>query len=272
MVFRHRVGWITFASMIQQACKLIEKRKDDNHCFILIYSLTLVSPLDYETEQSYRLTIQVRDLGENSVARFATIDLFLIDENDNRPQAYLTFVQNLINDSIITIRENTPVGQMLAHVSISDQDSGLNGEMSYKIEQGFDLIGIRTIDQKSFLLIIEKLIDRETFDYNRTTKLILNIYDHGIPSKNLQLEYEILILDENDSPPVFNQSMNCHIQLDSAPENQTDTIQRLFQVHATDLDLNENGRITYSILLPYDYLFEINDQGEVFTLDSLNQS
>jgi len=49
-------------------------------------------------------------------------------------------------------------------------------------------------------------------------------------------------------------------------------IQRLFQVHATDLDLNENGRITYSILLPYDYLFEINDQGEVFTLDSLNQS
>ena len=49
-------------------------------------------------------------------------------------------------------------------------------------------------------------------------------------------------------------------------------IQRLFQVHATDLDLNENGWITYSILPPYDYLFEINDQGEVFTLDSLNQS
>ena len=49
-------------------------------------------------------------------------------------------------------------------------------------------------------------------------------------------------------------------------------IQRLFQVHATDLDLNENGRITYSILPPYDYLFEINDQGEVFALDSLNQS
>jgi len=63
--------------------------------------LTLVNSLDYETEQSYRLTIQVRDLGENSFARFMTIDIFIIDENDNRPQAFLTFVQPLINDSII---------------------------------------------------------------------------------------------------------------------------------------------------------------------------
>ncbi|CAF5058443.1 unnamed protein product, partial [Rotaria socialis] len=32
--------------------------------------LTLVSPFDYESEQSYRLTVQVRDLGENSLANF----------------------------------------------------------------------------------------------------------------------------------------------------------------------------------------------------------
>ena len=67
--------------------------------------------------------------------------------------------------------------------------------------------------QKSFLLIIEKLIDRENFDFNQTDKFILNIYDHGNPSKNLRLEYQILIIDENDSPPLFNQSFNCNIQI-----------------------------------------------------------
>ena len=174
--------------------------------------MTLVGRLDYESEQSYRLTIQVRDLGENSVARFATIDIFIIDENDNRPQAFITFVQPLTNDSIISIHENTPVGQILAHVSISDQDSGLNGEMSYRMEQGNDLIGIRTIDQKSFLLIIERLIDRED-KIKYSDKFILTIYDHGQPSKQLRLEYNIMIVDENDSPPIFNQSISCNIQI-----------------------------------------------------------
>src|ERR1044072_7297438 len=97
--------------------------------------LTVVSQLDYESEQSYHLTVQVRDLGENSLANFVTIDISILDENDNSPQAYVTFVNPLINNSIISISENTPIGQILAHISISDQDSGLNGEMSYKIEK-----------------------------------------------------------------------------------------------------------------------------------------
>lgn len=188
---------------------------------MLLFSLTLVGGLDYESEQSYRLTIQVRDLGENSLARFLPIDISIIDENDNHPQAFLTFVQPLINDSIISIRENTPVGQILAYVSISDQDSDVNGQMSYRIERANHWIGIRTIDEKSFLLIVEQLIDRENLkDNDQNEKLILNIYDHGQPSKNLRLEYSIVITDENDSPPRFNQSINCHIQI-NAMDNQT---------------------------------------------------
>lgn len=175
--------------------------------------------MDYESEQSYRLTIQVRDLGENSLARFLTIDISIIDENDNHPQASLTFVHPLINDSIISIRENTPIGQILAYVSISDQDSGLNGQMSYRIEQGNSWIGIRTIDEKSFLLIVEQFIDRENLD-DQMKIFSLNIYDHGQPSKHLRLEYQINILDENDSPPRFNQSIHCHIELDLT-DNQT---------------------------------------------------
>ena len=166
------------------------------------------------------MTIQIRDLGENSLARFLTIDISIIDENDNHPQASLTFVQPLINDSIISIRENTPLGQILAYVSISDQDSGLNGQMSYRIEQGNEWIGIRTIDQKSFLLIVEQFIDRENLNSEEIKKFILNIYDHGQPSKNLRLEYQIYIVDENDSPPRFNQSIHCHIEIDTN-DNQT---------------------------------------------------
>ncbi len=125
----------------------------------------------------------------------------------------MTFVHPLINDSIISIVENTPIGQILAHISISDQDSGFNGELSYRIEEGNEIIGIKRLDQRSFLLVIDHLIDRE--DENiKVEKLSLKISDHGKPERSIRLEYKIDILDLNDSPPRFNQSMKCHVDFD----------------------------------------------------------
>ncbi|CAF4614053.1 unnamed protein product [Rotaria socialis] len=231
--------------------------------------ITLINPLDYESEQSYRLTIQVRDRGENSLACFVTIDISIVDENDNSPQAFITFVNPLKNNSIISIIENTPIGDILAHISISDRDSGLNGELSYRIEQGDDLIGIKILDEKSFLLIVNCWIDRE--DENlKFNKFILIISDHGKPSKSIRLEYQINIIDLNDSPPKFNSLINCNLDLNLLKNRSLD--QPLFQVEAIDFDLEDNGLISYSIISPLNHSFLINDRGEVFYLNHFNES
>ncbi|CAF4150093.1 unnamed protein product [Rotaria socialis] len=231
--------------------------------------ITLINPLDYESEQSYRLTIQVRDRGENSLACFVTIDISIVDENDNSPQAFITFVNPLKNNSIISIIENTPIGDILAHISISDRDSGLNGELSYRIEQGEDLIGIKILDEKSFLLIVNCWIDRE--DENlKFNKFILIISDHGKPSKSIRLEYQINIIDLNDSPPKFNSLINCNLDLNLLKNRSLD--QPLFQVEAIDFDLEDNGLISYSIISPLNHSFLINDRGEVFYLNHFNES
>ena len=210
MVFHLRVGEIIFVLEILTECRIYSLA-----CWIKFYSyfsLTLVNSLDYESEQSYRLIVQVRDLGENSIARFVIIDISIIDENDNYPQAFVTFVNPLINDSIVSIVENTPIGDVLAHISLYDQDSGLNGKLSYKIEQGEDLIGIKLLDQESLLLIVNRLIDREDKSI-KSNKFILNISDHGKPSKSIRLEYQLDIIDSNDSPPKFNSSIDCNLHI-----------------------------------------------------------
>jgi hypothetical protein len=46
----------------------------------------------------------------------------------------------------------------------------------------------------------------------------------------------------------------------------------LLQIQATDSDLDENGIISYAVLPPYENLFLINHQGEIFQLENLNQS
>jgi hypothetical protein len=234
-----------------------------------LFRLTLVNSLDYESEQSFHLTIQVRDLGENSLSRFVTIDISILDENDNSPQAFITFVYPYLNNSIISIPENSPIGQMLAHISISDQDSDMNSEISYRIEQGDDLIEIKIHDQRSFSLVIKRLIDRES-DEKRSDKLVIILSDHGIPSKSIRLEYQINIIDINDSPPIFNQSINCNLHFNRSQNRSLD--QPLFQVQTIDLDFDDNSRISYSILPPYNHLFTINNEGQIFNSENLNES
>lgn len=229
--------------------------------------LILINSLDYELEQSYHLTIQVRDLGENSLAQFVSIDMTIIDENDNHPQAFVTFVQPLYNNSIISLVENTPIGQILAHISISDRDSGLNGQVSTEIHQGNEFIGMKIIDERAFLLILTRSIDREDQDIEEN-KLVLFIHDHGNPSKSIQLEYPIEIIDINDSPPRF--AHECHREF-SPGENQS-IDEPFLRIQAIDDDRYENGRISYLILPPYDETFSINDQGEIYHLGELNQS
>lgn len=46
----------------------------------------------------------------------------------------------------------------------------------------------------------------------------------------------------------------------------------LFQVSASDSDLGENGRISYSVLPPYGHFFRIDDEGQIFPSTFLNQS
>ena len=232
---------------------------------VSISSLTLVHSLDYESEQFYSLTIQVRDLGENSLARFVTVDMSMLDENDNAPQAFVTFLPPFLSGSTISLPENLPIGQMLAHVSLADQDSGLNGQMSVRIERGEDLIGLKMLDQRSFLLLVNRLIDRERHS-NIEDRLVLIINDHGQPVRSIRLEYEINISDLNDNPPRFDHSIDCHRHHNRSNSNA------LLNVRAIDLDSGENGRVSYSILSPADLLFTINEQGEVFSRDDLNDS
>jgi hypothetical protein len=127
------------------------------------------------------------------------------------------------------------------------------------------------LDERSFLLVINQLIDRE--DENmKIEKFILIIYDHGKPEKSIRLEYRINIIDLNDSPPKFNQSIRCNFDLDYTKNRSKNLHEPLFQVQAIDLDLGDNGRISYSILPPYENLFMINNQGQIFNFEDLNES
>lgn len=110
MDFRCRVGSNIFVLANRSECKNSTFPFFSRHEEFR-FSLTLIQPFDYEIEHFYQLTVQIRDAGENSVSKFVTIEISVFDENDNDPQAFVTFLQPFSSSSI-SILENTPIGQI----------------------------------------------------------------------------------------------------------------------------------------------------------------
>ncbi|XP_018558735.1 LOW QUALITY PROTEIN: protocadherin-23 [Lates calcarifer] len=145
----------------------------------------------------------------------------------------------------LEISELSPPGSRFQLEGAKDQDEGEFGTQGYRITE-HDMGELFHLDYRSgsenhmnLDLILNSKLDRETQDFYSLT---IEAFDGGIPAKTGTLQVNIHVLDENDNPPVFNQT-EYHALV---PEDAQVT-SSVCQVHATDLDLGNNGRITYEI-------------------------
>ncbi|KAM9857018.1 protocadherin-23 [Aulostomus maculatus] len=166
------------------------------------------------------------------------VTLEVVDVNDHSP----VFPSEEVN---LGVSELTPPGSRFQLEGAEDQDQGEFGIQGYRItesEMG-DLFQLEyrsgSENHLSLDLILTSRLDRETQDFHRLT---IEAFDGGIPVRTGTLQVNVHILDENDSPPVFNQT-EYHA---AVPENAA-PLSTVCQVHATDRDLGDNGRITYEI-------------------------
>lgn len=84
-------------------------------------------PLDYETQTKYEFYITATDNGDRSST--AAVIVNVLDVNDNTP----TFV---VPSQSVDVPEDEEVNSIVATVSASDPDSGLNGMVTYEIIDG----------------------------------------------------------------------------------------------------------------------------------------
>ncbi|XP_058853063.1 protocadherin Fat 2-like [Acipenser ruthenus] len=149
----------------------------------------------------------------------------------------------------LDIKEDTAVNSTILQFKASDQDSGFNGKLVYVIFDGSE-DGTFIVDMDTGDLKVHAPLDRETTGF-----YILNItvYDLGTPQKSSWKLLAVNIIDANDNPPRFDQSSYfLTVPEDAAVETS------IFQVKATDIDLEDNGRVQYSFLTSTDR-FSINE-------------
>ena len=87
--------------------------------------LQVNAALDHETTNAYQLTIQLEDGGTPSLSSTVSVDITILDVNDNEPAFGTSFNFH--------VDENSPVDTVIGVITATDADSGTNGEMEYAI-------------------------------------------------------------------------------------------------------------------------------------------
>ncbi|CAD5113641.1 DgyrCDS2803 [Dimorphilus gyrociliatus] len=138
---------------------------------------------DREFEERFSSRVICVNLG---VYRNQSIDVRIVDENDNAPE----FVQS---EWIVEVEENIPPATLIA-ISATDSDKGLNSELRYEI-YGEDCFQIHPI--------FGTLSSTCEFDFEVRTvyNLTVHVFDGGEPSLNNSVGVKVIVKNLLDTQP-----------------------------------------------------------------------
>ncbi|XP_021265913.1 protocadherin alpha-C2-like isoform X8 [Numida meleagris] len=216
--------------------------------------------LDYEEASSYEIYVQATDQGPVSMAGHCKVLVNIVDANDNVPEVVLTSLYS-------PVPEDARPGTVVALMSVTDQDSGLNKQVSLRIPPGLPFM--LNSFKNSYTLITQGNLDREkAAAYNIT----VTATDSGSPPLSSQKVIHVVISDINDNPPLFEEPVYSVY----VPENNPLGV-LLCTIKATDPDVAENAYISYSLLdgeiegLPAaSYVTIKSDSGDMYAVRSFD--
>ena len=193
-------------------------------------SVSLTRPLDREQADSHTLIISASD-GEFDDTFQLTI--MVTDIDDNPP----VFLQDSF---LISVPENTSIGDTLQLLAVFDPDIGTNAAVQFLIVSGdsarqFEVTQFGVAGE----LILAGALDREV---RSSYDLIVVARNPNNPLQNDSAVIRIEVSDVNDSPPRFEETLYEF----SIPENATaGTV--VGGVAAMDADSGSNADLTYAI-------------------------
>ncbi|XP_034464114.1 cadherin-23 isoform X1 [Hippoglossus hippoglossus] len=198
--------------------------------------VTRPAPPDRERQQEYRLTVTVEDDGTPPLSTSTTINVHIVDENDNAPE--------FPEEEYVTVLSEGPdtVGATIATVTAIDPDEGLNGTLRYAIAHG-NLIQTFHINSITGRITAVKELDFEIS--NGHYALVVTATDQSLnPALRLTSSTTVLVnvLDVNDVTPTFSKAYEGPFEVTEGQPGP-----RVWTLRASDEDSGLNSKVEYSI-------------------------
>ncbi|XP_062941503.1 protocadherin alpha-2-like [Cynocephalus volans] len=188
--------------------------------------------LDYEETKTYEIQVIASDKGTPSMSGHCKISVKLVDVNDNTPEVSIRSLSR-------SIQENAALGTVIALITVSDSDSGVNGQVICSLTSQVPFKLVSTF-KNYYSLVLDSTLDREKVS---AYDLVVTARDGGSPSLWATASVSVEVADVNDNAPAFAQPEYTVFVKENNPPGC-----HIFTVSARDADAQENALVSYSLV------------------------
>ncbi|GCB65945.1 hypothetical protein scyTo_0000507 [Scyliorhinus torazame] len=176
------VAYSILENRLQQGTGYVTINSKNGH----IYSLR---SFDYELLKHFQIKVQAHDAGSPPLSSTSTVNVIILDQNDNAPVIVSPVVWNS-SASVDIMPHSVYAGQLVTKIIAIDADSGQNARLSYQLLEATDP-SLFTVG----LLSGEMRATRSCGDKDITTgRLVLLVKDNGQPSLSTTATISFTIL------------------------------------------------------------------------------
>ncbi|PNI22701.1 PCDHA10 isoform 2 [Pan troglodytes] len=188
--------------------------------------------IDFEDSNTYQIHVDVTDKGNPPMVGHCTVLVELLDENDNSPEVIVTSLS-------LPVKEDAQVGTVIALISVSDHDSGANGQVTCSLTPHVPFKLVSTY-KNYYSLVLDSALDRERVS---AYELVVTARDGGSPPLWATASVSVEVADVNDNAPAFAQPEYTVFVKENNPPGY-----HIFTVSAWDADAQENALVSYSLV------------------------
>ncbi|XP_025873709.2 protocadherin gamma-B5 isoform X18 [Vulpes vulpes] len=185
--------------------------------------LALEKRLDREQQSYHCLVLTALDGGDPPLSGTTELQIQVTDANDNPP----VFNQDIYR---VSLPENVPPGTAVLQVSATDQDEGINSEITYSFYRTGQVFSLNSKTGEITTL--------RTLDFEETKEYSIVVEGRDGGGLAAQCTVEINIQDENDNSPEVTFHSLTEMILENGPPG---TLIALIKIH--DQDSGENGEV-----------------------------
>ncbi|XP_007650111.1 protocadherin alpha-3-like isoform X1 [Cricetulus griseus] len=167
--------------------------------------ITVKDNIDFEETKSFEIQVEAADKGNPPMTDHCTVLVEVVDVNDNVPEL-------VIKSLSIPVLENSAPGTVIALISVSDRDSGVNGQVTCSLTPHVPFKLVSTF-KNYYSLVLDSALDRETTaDYKVVVTArdggspSLLVKDHGEPALTATATVLVSLVESNQVPKASSQA------------------------------------------------------------------
>ncbi|XP_058506397.1 protocadherin alpha-8-like [Solea solea] len=147
---------------------------------------------NYEELKTFQFKVQATDSGVPPLSSNVTVNVFILDENDNNPVVLAPYSEHgSVNSE--SIPYNVEAGHIVAKIRAVDADSGYNALLSYQLSEpkGNNLFRIGTSTGE--IKTKRRMSDNDL----KSHPLVVLVSDNGEPSLSATVSIEVMVVENS---------------------------------------------------------------------------